>query len=76
MCRDCWRWLRSCARPGSIGLTLPRVVNEQQFVVTDIGSQLDLRWPPSSPASTSTPIYAYNPGYNRWSTDPNGPHRW
>jgi membrane-bound lytic murein transglycosylase D len=61
--------------PDSFGVTLPYVIDEQQFVITDIGSQLDLVLAAELAGVDVDTIYAYNPGYNRWSTDPKGPHR-
>jgi len=63
------------ADPGKYNLTLPQVPNEQQFVVADIDSQLDLSLAAELAGVEVDTIYAYNPGYNRWSTDPKGPHR-
>jgi len=61
--------------PGSYNLTLPAVLDEPQFVVADIGSQLDLALAAELAGVDVDTVYAYNPGYNRWSTDPAGPHR-
>ena len=63
------------ANPAAYDLTLPSVVDEQQFVVADIGSQLDLALAAELAGVDVDTVYAYNPGYNRWSTDPAGPHR-
>ena len=63
------------ADPGKYNLTLPVVPDEQQFVVTDIGSQLDLALAAELAGVDVDTVYQYNPGYNRWSTDPAGPHR-
>ena len=63
------------ADPGKYNLTLPEVPNEQQFVVTDIDTQLDLALAAELAGVNVDTIYQYNPGYNRWSTDPAGPHR-
>jgi len=63
------------ADPGKHNLTLPVVADEQQFVVTDIGTQLDLALAAELAGVDVDTIYRYNPGYNRWSTDPAGPHR-
>ncbi len=63
------------ADPASHNLTLPVVLDEAQFVVTDIGSQLDLALAAELAGVDVDTIYRYNPGYNRWSTDPAGPHR-
>ncbi len=61
--------------PDAYNLTLPAVPDERQFVVTDIGSQLDLALAAELAGVDVDTVYAYNPGYNRWSTDPAGPHR-
>jgi len=63
------------ADPDQFGVTLPEVPNEQQFVVTDIDTQLDLALAAELAGVDVDTIYQYNPGYNRWSTDPAGPHR-
>jgi membrane-bound lytic murein transglycosylase D len=63
------------ANPEVYNLTLPAVLDEQQFVVADIGSQLDLALAAELADVDVDTVYAYNPGYNRWSTDPAGPHR-
>jgi membrane-bound lytic murein transglycosylase D len=61
--------------PAKYELTLPHVPDEQQFVVADIGSQLDLALAAELAGVDVDTVYQYNPGYNRWSTDPAGPHR-
>ena len=63
------------ADPAKYNLTLPEVPNEQQFVVADIDTQLDLALAAELAGVNVDTIYQYNPGYNRWSTDPAGPHR-
>ncbi len=60
--------------PAKYNVTLPYVVDLPQFAVTDIGSQLDLALAAELAGVDVDTIYAYNPGYNRWSTDPQGPH--
>jgi membrane-bound lytic murein transglycosylase D len=60
--------------PARHGVTLPDVRDEQQFVAVDIGSQLDLALAAELAGVNVDTIYAYNPGYNQWSTDPRGPH--
>jgi len=61
--------------PARYNLTLPVVEDEQQFVVADIGGQLDLSLAAELAGVDVDTVYQYNPGYNRWSTDPAGPHR-
>jgi membrane-bound lytic murein transglycosylase D len=60
--------------PDQYGLTLPRVADEPQFVVTEVGSQIDLALAAELAGVDVDTVYTYNPGYNRWSTDPKGPH--
>ena len=62
------------ADPEKYNVTLPVVPNEPQFVVTDIGGQLDLALAAELAGVDVDTVYQYNPGYNRWSTDPAGPH--
>ena len=61
--------------PAVYDLTLPEVHDLEQFVVADIGSQLDLALAAELAGVDVDTVYAFNPGYNRWSTDPSGPHR-
>ena len=63
------------ADPAAHGVTLPVVVNEPQFGVADIGTQLDLALAAELAGVDVDTVYQYNPGYNRWSTDPAGPHQ-
>ncbi len=63
------------ANPEKYNLTLPVVADEQQFRVADIGSQLDLALAAELAGVDVDTVYQYNPGYNRWSTDPSGPHQ-
>ena len=61
--------------PEAYGLELPVIANEAQFTVADVGSQLDLALAAELAGLDVDTVYAFNPGYNRWSTDPDGPHR-
>ena len=63
------------ADPARYNLTLPVVVDEPQFRVADIGGQLDLALAAELAGIDVDAVYQYNPGYNRWSTDPSGPHK-
>ena len=60
--------------PAEYDLVLPLVSEETQFVVHDIESQLDLALAAELAGVDVDTIYAYNPGYNQWATDPAGPH--
>jgi peptidoglycan lytic transglycosylase D len=61
--------------PGAFGLTLPTVVREPQFAVIDIGGQLDLALAAELGGIDLDTLYSWNAGFNRWATDPAGPHR-
>lgn len=61
--------------PGAFGLTLPAIVNEPQFVAADVGGQLDLALAAEIADLDMDTLYAFNSGFNRWATDPEGPHR-
>lgn len=63
------------ADPAKYNLILPAVVDKQQFRVADIGGQLDLALAAELAGVDVDTVYQYNPGYNRWSTDPAGPHQ-
>ena len=62
------------ADPAKYNVTLPVVIDAPQFVVADIGGQLDLALAAELAGVDVDTVYQYNPGYNRWSTDPSGPH--
>ncbi len=62
------------ADPDAFNVTLPLITDEVQFVVADIGGQLDLALAAELAGVDVDTVYQYNPGYNRWSTDPSGPH--
>lgn len=61
--------------PSAYGLALPVILNEPQFEVTDIGGQLDLALAAELAGADLDTLYSFNPGFNRWATDPSGPHR-
>jgi membrane-bound lytic murein transglycosylase D len=61
--------------PAAFGLTLPAIRYEPQFVVADVGGQLDLALAAELAGLDLDTLYSYNSGYNRWATDPAGPHR-
>ncbi len=45
------------------------------FAVIDTGSQIDLKIAAQLAGTAYDELAALNPGYNRWATDPDGPHR-
>ncbi len=61
--------------PKAFGLTLPEISRAPHIAVAEIGGQLDLALAAELAALDLDTLYAYNPGFNRWATDPAGPHR-
>ncbi len=61
--------------PGRFGLSLPDVPDEPQFAITDVDTQIDLALAAELAGIDVDTVYAFNPGFNRWATDPAGPHR-
>lgn len=61
--------------PQAHGLNLPPIANNAYFAVVPIGSQLDLDIAASMAAIDLADFRALNPGFKRWTTDPDGPHR-
>lgn len=53
----------------------PEVKNEQVVEVVEIGSQIDLALAAELSEIDVNALHALNPGFNRWATDPDGPHR-
>lgn len=60
--------------PKKHGITLTPVPNEPYFAVVKTGSQIDLAQAAEMAATSTDELYLLNPGYNRWATDPAGPH--
>lgn len=56
-------------------ITLKTIPNKPYFEQIDIGSQIDLATVAKISGLTMDEVYTLNPGFNRWATDPNGPHR-
>ena len=62
-------------RPEDFNIKLYEIENKAVIDQVDIGSQLDLA-KAAELADLSLPeLQRLNPGFNRWSTDPDGPHR-
>ncbi len=63
------------AHPDKYGISLHDIPNKPYFEVVNIKSQLDLT---KAVEMAQTPVDDFmmlNPAFNRWSTDPDGPHR-
>ncbi|HLT90472.1 MAG TPA: LysM peptidoglycan-binding domain-containing protein [Woeseiaceae bacterium] len=61
--------------PAAYGVTLPELVDAPQFVPVEIGGQLDLALAAELAGLDLDTLYAFNSGFNRWATDPEGEHR-
>jgi membrane-bound lytic murein transglycosylase D len=66
---------RIFANPEKYNINLRQFPNEPYFEMVDIKSQLDLGKAAEMAQTPIDDIFKLNPGLNRWSTDPNGPHR-
>jgi membrane-bound lytic murein transglycosylase D len=62
-------------RPEQFNLKLYEIANEEVIVQVDIKSQLDLAKAANLAGLSLPELQRLNPGFNRWSTDPDGPHR-
>ncbi|WP_372985304.1 LysM peptidoglycan-binding domain-containing protein [Marinobacter sp.] len=62
-------------KPEEYGVTLPPLEDTPYFEVVETGSQLDLAQAAELAGVDIDEIYLLNPSYNRWATNPDGPHR-
>ena len=65
---------RIVADPGRYGLDLPEIPDESRLVRVSTDGQLDLRVAADLASMPVEDLLLLNPGYNRWSTPPEGPH--
>lgn len=63
------------ADPQSLGLTLPAIEDVPYFEEVATGAQIDLALAAGLAGLDIDELYALNAGFNRWATDPDGPHR-
>jgi membrane-bound lytic murein transglycosylase D len=66
---------RLMAEPERYGFDFAAIPNEPYFAVIDTTSQIDLKIAARLAGTSYDELVALNPGYNRWATDPEGPHR-
>lgn len=66
---------RLFGEPIKHGIQLKPIANKPHFSSVDIQSQLDLALAAEMAALSMEELYMLNPGFNRWATDPQGPHR-
>ena len=62
-------------RPDDFNLSLYSIDNESVLSQVDIKSQLDLAKAATLAGLSLAELQRLNPGFNRWATDPDGPHR-
>jgi len=62
-------------RPEHFNISLYKIENQPVVSTVDINSQIDLAKAASLAKLTLAELQRLNPGFNRWATDPNGPHR-
>lgn len=61
--------------PEAFGSSLRPVVNQPFFRVINTSGQVDMTAAAQIAGVSLKELYQLNPGYNRWATDPEGPHR-
>ena len=62
-------------RPEKYGVLLAPVETTPAFAVVDTQGQLDIAIAAELAAIDTDELYLLNPGFNRWSTHPDGPHQ-
>ena len=63
------------ANPEQHGIAWQPVADQQYFAKVDTGGQIDLAVAAETAGMKMDELYTLNPGFNRWATDPQGPHR-
>ncbi|MEJ2565246.1 MAG: LysM peptidoglycan-binding domain-containing protein [Gammaproteobacteria bacterium] len=63
------------AAPEKVGITLKPIADEPYLTRVKIDSQLDLATAAKLADMNVEELRQLNPGFNRWATAPNGPHR-
>jgi membrane-bound lytic murein transglycosylase D len=63
------------ANKESYAFDWPTINNQAVIEIVDVGSQIDLAVAAKKAGLTTKELHSLNPGYNRWATDPDGPHR-
>jgi membrane-bound lytic murein transglycosylase D len=63
------------ANPPAHGMVLESIPDAPFLTSVDVGSQIDLDLAAELAGISLEDMYLYNPGFNRWATDPRGPNR-
>lgn len=61
--------------PEQYQISLSPIDNSPFLAVVEVGSQIDLALAAKLAQVSTDEVYQLNPGFNRWATRPNGPHR-
>ncbi len=61
--------------PAKYHVKLPKIATQPTFAEVDVGFQINLANAAKLADISLNELYQLNPGYNRWSTDPDGPHK-
>ncbi|MEJ2480620.1 MAG: LysM peptidoglycan-binding domain-containing protein [Acidihalobacter sp.] len=61
--------------PQKFAVQLWPIPNKPYLAVVDLKSQIDMALAAKLAGIQLKELYLLNPGYNRWATDPDGPHR-
>lgn len=62
-------------RPHKYGIDIYTIPNVQVVDVVEVESQIDLAIAAELAEMNVNDLTSYNPGYNRWATSPDGPHK-
>ena len=65
---------RIVADPDKYGLEFATIANRPYFAQVEVGSQIDLRLAAMLLNVSEEELHELNPAFNRWATDPDGPH--
>jgi membrane-bound lytic murein transglycosylase D len=65
---------RLVADPDAYGITLTPVLDEPSLVRVPVPGQIDLALAAGLASVSMRELYLLNPAFNRWATDPDGPH--
>ncbi len=65
---------RIVADPEKYGLEFTSIANRPYFAQVEVGSQIDLRLAAMLLNVSEDELHQLNPSFNRWATDPDGPH--
>ncbi len=66
---------RIVARPDDFGIGLEPIANRPRLAIVDARSQLDLALAAEMADMAPDELHRLNPGFKRWATAPDGPHK-